>query len=582
MATRVASIFAEIGLDASSFDKGADTLGGAIGGIVDSISNMHPALAAAVSALSAYASLMNQAADIAVASAKEQARLEAVIKATGGAAGLTADEVSDLVDELSKMSGVDDDLIKSSASVLLTFREIGKETFPTAMQAALDMSAVMGQDLQSSVVQLGKALNDPLAGISALSRVGVTFNEEQKKQIKAFVEMNDLASAQGVILAELNNEFGGTAQAMADAGDGTEQLQNAWDNYLESIGQSTAETRRKINDLFTDILTDQTEANNARLEDQSNFQKAWDDLARSGAMSRDAYDITVEDQRTIQRYANELERGAQMTAYYADQVEDLPEKIDDTTLSLEEQTAALEHNSSLYDMIGSFQKEYDSNLEETQKLEEKRLELQQEFDAAWAQGYRNMSEGSKLGGIQEQLDEVNQAIEESATAHEEAARRIVFSYIEQQIAADGMTSGELNNLLALGQAWGIYSEEVVGAAQQALAGADQLVAGIETAAANGETLTFVAKAGVPDVQELNVYASDVRTVNQEMTDSVVQLDETQNAWVTNSGEMYNNYSAIVQDNVSIALTSINELIAAYQNIPTNITTTITVVQDGIR
>ena len=31
---------------------------------------------------------------------------------------------------------------------------------------------------------LGKALNDPVKGITALGRAGVTFTDEQKKQIK--------------------------------------------------------------------------------------------------------------------------------------------------------------------------------------------------------------------------------------------------------------------------------------------------------------------------------------------------------------------------------------------------------------
>jgi hypothetical protein len=61
--------------------------------------------------------------------------------------------------------------------------------------------------LSGQAIQLGKALNDPIAGISALSRVGVTFTEEQKATIESMVKMGDVAGAQKLILAELAREF---------------------------------------------------------------------------------------------------------------------------------------------------------------------------------------------------------------------------------------------------------------------------------------------------------------------------------------------------------------------------------------
>ena len=82
------------------------------------------------------------------------------------------------------------------------FREIGEQVFPQATQAAMDMSAVMGQDLQSSIVQIGKALNDPIAGVSALRKVGVQLTDQQQEQIKAFMASGDVMSAQKVVLNE--------------------------------------------------------------------------------------------------------------------------------------------------------------------------------------------------------------------------------------------------------------------------------------------------------------------------------------------------------------------------------------------
>ena len=143
-------------------------------------------------------------------------RLAAVLKSTGYAAGLSAQSIKEFAATRQDMTNFGDEATIAASSVLATFKEIKGETFKEAMVAAQDMSAVLGQDLQSSVVQLGKALNDPVKGITALSRVGVSFTQQQKDQILALQQTNDLLGAQKVILNELKSEFGGAAEAAAD------------------------------------------------------------------------------------------------------------------------------------------------------------------------------------------------------------------------------------------------------------------------------------------------------------------------------------------------------------------------------
>lgn len=145
------------------------------------------------------------------------AKLEAVIKATGGAAGFTADEMSDMAKELRLITQVDDDVIKGAQTVLATFKEVRGDEFKRTTQAALDMAAVLGGDAQSAAMQLGKALNDPEKGMQMLAKAGVTFSESQQKAIKAMVEAGDVAGAQNAILAEMEAQFGGAAKAAADS-----------------------------------------------------------------------------------------------------------------------------------------------------------------------------------------------------------------------------------------------------------------------------------------------------------------------------------------------------------------------------
>lgn len=144
------------------------------------------------------------------------AQTEAVIKSTGGAAGITAQEMANLAADMSAASGMSlfsDDAILGAQNVLATFTNIKGVGFEDATGAILDISQALGTDLQSATIQVGKALNDPTQGISALSRVGVSFTEQQKQQIETMQEAGDMAGAQAIIIAELNKEFGGSAAA---------------------------------------------------------------------------------------------------------------------------------------------------------------------------------------------------------------------------------------------------------------------------------------------------------------------------------------------------------------------------------
>lgn len=166
------------------------------------------------------------------------AQTEAVIKSTGGAAGFTADQIADMAGQLSAASGQSlfgDDDIQQGQNLLLTFTNI-KETLPDATKTMVDLAQAMGTDVKGGAIQLGKALNDPIAGISALSRVGVTFDEKQKAVIKRLQESGDVAGAQKIILAELNKEFGGSAAAAAAADGGWAQFNDRMGEAKETLG----------------------------------------------------------------------------------------------------------------------------------------------------------------------------------------------------------------------------------------------------------------------------------------------------------------------------------------------------------
>jgi hypothetical protein len=169
---------------------------------------------------------------------RAQAQLAAALKSTGGAAGLTVDELNAMADGLQKVSTYDDEAITGAQSLLLTFTKIGREVFPAALESVLNMSTALGTDLKSASLQVGKALNDPVAGLNALSRAGIQFTDDQEKMVKKMVKVGDVAGAQKLILRELETQFGGSAKAARNTlGGALQALGNDFDNLLEGDTQ---------------------------------------------------------------------------------------------------------------------------------------------------------------------------------------------------------------------------------------------------------------------------------------------------------------------------------------------------------
>jgi len=171
---------------------------------------------------------------------ESEANLKAVLQATGGAAGFTADEMRKMAGELSNVTNFTSDAITKGQSLLATFNQIKGVNFKRAQEAMLDMSQVFGQDIKSSAVQLGKALQDPVKGMNAMARVGVSFSKAQQDAIKNFIKQNDLLSAQEMILAAIEAQVGGAAKAAANP---ITILKNAFGELLKRVGFF-------LNDLF--------------------------------------------------------------------------------------------------------------------------------------------------------------------------------------------------------------------------------------------------------------------------------------------------------------------------------------------
>jgi len=196
---------------------------------------------------------------------KQVAQLNAGIKSTGNVAGLSVEGLKAQASALESISSVDENLIMQSQAVFQTFTNIrnvvgkGNDIFNQASVAALDLSTKMGGDLQGATVQLGKALNDPIKGITALTRVGVVFTDAQKAQIKALVQSGDVMGAQKIILAEMKTEFGGAAAAAGDTFAGAvfrakDKVQDFTRNLVTELQPILLAIGKTIGELYTKFL----------------------------------------------------------------------------------------------------------------------------------------------------------------------------------------------------------------------------------------------------------------------------------------------------------------------------------------
>ena len=228
------------------------------------------------------------------------AQTNAVLRSTGKVANVTSKGVQGLATSIAMKSGIDDEAIQSGENLLLTFTNIrneagkGNDIFNQATKVTTDLSVAFGKDLNSSAVLVGKALNDPIKGLTALSRVGVQFTKGQKETIKSLVDSGHQMEAQKLILSELNTQVGGSAEAMGKTLPGQINIAKmAFENWAESmitkatpaiqnlaaeIKTSIPEAKQAIVDFWTTVKPDIMAFRDLMVTTAGLIQKHWDQI----------------------------------------------------------------------------------------------------------------------------------------------------------------------------------------------------------------------------------------------------------------------------------------------------------------
>lgn len=243
MATVLGSLLVELGLESGAFKSGLTAaqkeLRKAQKGfeqVGQSMSDFGSKLSVAVTA--PLVAMGVAAVKGATAQRAAMAQVEAPLESMGAASGKTAKELAKAADAMELRSLYDADVIlKEVTANLLTFGNVAGKQFDRAQQAAIDMATRLEIGPKSAAIQLGKALNNPIKGITALTKAGVDFTDQQKAQIKAMTEAGNIAGAQGVILAEVEKQFRGAAAAAADTSP-WRQAQVAIGQAMDAVGEA--------------------------------------------------------------------------------------------------------------------------------------------------------------------------------------------------------------------------------------------------------------------------------------------------------------------------------------------------------
>lgn len=168
-------------------------------------------------------------------------QLDTVLTSTRHGAGMDRLEFLKMADSLEDVTKFSETTILETENLLLTFLRIGKEIFPEALVAVMDVATALGHSAPDAAIQLGKALNDPRRGMLSLMRIGVSFTETQRDQIKTLMEEGNILEAQKIILEEVAMEFGGSARAAADTFTGSlSRLHNTAEQVMIAMGAQIA------------------------------------------------------------------------------------------------------------------------------------------------------------------------------------------------------------------------------------------------------------------------------------------------------------------------------------------------------
>jgi len=188
-------------------------------------------------------------------SEEAEARLNAVNRASGQAAGFTTDELKKMAAQMQQVTVYTDEAALAAETALLKFGSIKGDNFKETLALAADLAAVTGGDLAGAAQTLGMALEHPERAMRMLRSAGVHFSDEEQKLVKNLKDAGKEAEVQSFILGKLRDKVGGVAEEMANTSSG--RMKKAM-NALGDVGEKLGEALLPVFNLIIDGIKNVT------------------------------------------------------------------------------------------------------------------------------------------------------------------------------------------------------------------------------------------------------------------------------------------------------------------------------------
>ncbi|MFA5153244.1 MAG: phage tail length tape measure family protein [Clostridia bacterium] len=535
---QIGSMWYNIGAKTADLEKGLANSKSGLSKMNDSFKSAIGISLTAAAAWAAAGKALQFVINEAMEAEKADTKLNQVLDSTRGISGMTKESLDSVASSLSKVTVNSEETIKEAEALMLTFTKVGKEIFPDAIEAAMNMSAAFGQDLQSSVIQLGKTLNDP-SGMAAMKRIGVSFSEAQISMAKELFETGQVAEYQKLILSELNTEVGGMAKAMGTTHAGQIAIfKNNVGELGEAVGKKLipplSEAISALNKIMTvgEYFRTEVIKTSQRVHDEGkSFEYYRDSIlkvavatgrlrAEDAALIKGVGDgsIVVEEARQRARLISEdiglltkyqwlaLDATEQSTSSLmgwgsgllsaSAAVKELSGATEESILTVEEMNKAItslnEEKINQIETWTDIEQDYSDKLEE---LHDKSFDLFLKLQDLKSRGYSE--ESKKVQEVRGQLGEINQTIQEEMDAYQLKTNTVILGYMQEKLAADGILDDkETEWLIQKGIEWGIYADTALTAYREASAAADEFLKHRENAEKDNTVyIDYVVRGG---------------------------------------------------------------------------------------
>lgn len=374
------------------------------------------------------------------------ARNEAMLRATGSAAGFSADELDRMARSIAMNTLASTEGVRRAQQVLMSFRNVYDEVFTRTLSLSQDLAELYGSSIESEVKRLGKALENPLTGLRQLNEIGIRFNDTQQKQLETLVAQNRMYEAQNMILDAVQARVGGIAESVASGSiaGSVDSFGQYTSEFLEALAKQTG-----LADAFKDIL------------DRINrgLKKTNEVLTEPALYS----DLATAQQEAI----NSLERLTAAEAAYNSIKDNKDASLDDRYLA----KSQLEYAESQYQIaVKSLQEANNAIIADGQKHKAEFIKLKQEQAEAQRQleaerlKQQSIDQQEALDKLMQQIGDANAREEEIinqkwAQREKDIDNLVLTQELKQFFADQGIETeeGAKEHLRQLNDAW--FNEE---------------------------------------------------------------------------------------------------------------------------